>query len=94
MSARNLATSLPRRRRSDPMAAFDALPEAPRRWLAAACLPWSAASVRRLWTEALRRSGGDPEAALARLSHIEARRLARDTALVWGEGHPAAEARG
>ena len=74
MRGGNLATSLPRRRqRGCPMAAYDRLPPELRRWLAEAALPWSAASVLRVWHRA-----GDPARALARLSALEAGQLARD----------------
>jgi hypothetical protein len=49
MPNRNLATSLKRRKRADPMRAYDALPADLRQWLAGAVLPWSPASVRRAW---------------------------------------------
>ncbi|MBD3788436.1 MAG: hypothetical protein IE922_16025, partial [Sphingomonadales bacterium] len=56
---RNLSTSLKRRSRGDPMRAYDALPADLRHWLAQAVLPWSAASVRRVWLKALREARGD-----------------------------------
>jgi hypothetical protein len=84
----NLATSLRRSPRPDTMQAYDALPPEARRWLAAAKLPWSARSVARLWSRALR-EGGDPAAAQARLDAAQARKLARDAALVWGAHYPA-----
>ncbi|MEL6620570.1 MAG: DUF6525 family protein [Pseudomonadota bacterium] len=76
---RNLgATTLRRKRRSaDPMRSFDALPAPLRRWLAQANLPWSPASVRRIWNRACAR-GLTPEDALSILSRAEARTLARD----------------
>lgn len=86
----NLATTLPRRRRGAPMAAYDRLPPEVRRWLAQAALPWSPQSVARLWAKALAGAAGDRTAALARMSRAEARRIAADAALVWGSGHPAA----
>ncbi|MCZ0813286.1 MAG: DUF6525 family protein [Pseudomonadota bacterium] len=78
--ARNCRTRLPMRRRraGDPMAEYDRLPCAARRWLAQAALPWSARSVRRIWQRALERSGGDEQAALASLERAEAARLRRD----------------
>lgn len=85
---RNLATSLKRRSRSDPMRAYDALPVALRHWLAGAVLPWSPTSARRHWQRALRAAGGDTAAAQEALSAIEARRLARDVAQIWGAEHP------
>ena len=43
-----------------------------------AALPWSPASVRRVWTKALAK-GLSPEEALRSLSRAEARTLARDS---------------
>lgn len=84
----NLVTSLRRRARATPpMAAHDRLPPEVRLWVAQAALPWSAASVARLWQKALREAES-PESALARLTRAEARMLARDAARVWGEGYP------
>jgi Family of unknown function (DUF6525) len=88
--AGNLTTSLARRRREQPMQAYDRLPHEVRHWLHAAALPWSAASVLRLWRRALAEAKGDAKAARARLDRAEARLLARDAARVWGAGHPAA----
>jgi hypothetical protein len=85
---RNVVTSL-RRRRAAPMAGFDRLPPALRRWLHGAALPWSAASALALWQRALA-EGGSEAAALARLDSAEARAVARDAARLWGPGHPAA----
>ena len=67
----------PRRRTADPMAAFDALPAPLRRWLAEAALPWSPASCRRLWMQALAR-GEDAAGALARLERAQAKALQRE----------------
>ena len=72
-----------RRRRGDPMAAFDQLPTELRHWLAQAALPWSPCSALRLWRRALRANGGDAAAAAGYLSQVECRQLARD-ADVWG----------
>lgn len=88
---RNLATRLPRRR-ADPMRAFDSLPPPLRAWLAQAVLPWSAASVLRLWQRALRETRSE-RLALARLAEAEARLIARDAARIWGPGHPAVQTR-
>jgi hypothetical protein len=88
MSDRNLATSLRRKARGDPMNAFDALPVELRRWLASAVLPWSARSVARLWQRALRDGNGDREAALARIEAAQHRLLHRDAAKVWGKDYP------
>ena len=66
-----------RRRRRDPMRAYDALPPPLRRWLAEAALPWSPASCRRIWKRA--RARGEPiDAVLARLDRAEAQTLSRD----------------
>lgn len=76
---RNLGqTSLRRKRRSgDPMGTFDGLPAPIRQWVADAALPWSPASVRRIWSKS-RAKGLSDEDALALLSQAEARTLARD----------------
>jgi hypothetical protein len=71
------------------MAAYDRLPPPLRLWLAGAALPWSAASVLRLWHRALRETGC-PNLALGRLTAAEGRTLAREAAAVWGAGHPQA----
>lgn len=71
-------SSLCRRRRSgNPMAAFDGLPAPLRRWLSEAALPWSPASVQRIWAKS-RARGMSLEDALLSLSEAEARTLARD----------------
>lgn len=80
----NLATSLHRRAKSNPMAAYDALPPDARRWLMQAALPCSARSVARLWGRALRDAKGDRAAAMARLDAAERRLLERDAPRVWG----------
>ncbi|MFI0396572.1 DUF6525 family protein [Paracoccus jiaweipingae] len=73
----NLRSSLPRRSRcTAPMAAHDALPAPARQWAAQACLPWSAASIRKIWSRHAK--AGDISAALAALDRAEARMLARD----------------
>lgn len=72
-----------------PMDDHDRLPPALRLWVAHAALPWSASSVRRLWTRALAETGC-PQAALARLDRAEAATLAREAPRVWGAAHPAA----
>lgn len=70
--------SLRRKRRSgDPMDAFDGLPAPVRQWVAQAALPWSPASVRRIWSKS-RAKGLSAEEALQSLTHAEARTLARD----------------
>lgn len=87
---RNLSTTLRRRARGNPLSAHDRLPPAARAWVARAALPWSAASVARLWYKAVRESGCEIKA-LARLDAAEARALARDAPRIWGPGHPAAD---
>lgn len=77
--SRNLGESSLRRKRraGDPMAAFDGLPPPLRQWLSEAALPWSPASVRRIWSKS-RAKGLSPEETLLSLSQAEARTLARD----------------
>jgi Family of unknown function (DUF6525) len=87
---RNLASPRARWRKSNPMAAYDRLPSDLRSWLAEAALPWSAASILRVWQRALRETGC-PKAAQDRLTHAEARTLARDATLVWGPAYPLAD---
>ncbi|EAU44055.1 hypothetical protein R2601_11906 [Salipiger bermudensis HTCC2601] len=80
LGAHNGQSALPRRRQSgDPMQSFDRLPPALRRWLAQAALPWSPRSAQRAWQRSLALCGGDLDAALARMTEIERRQLARDT---------------
>lgn len=76
---RNLGqTSLRRTRRArDPMEAFDGLPAPVRQWVAQAALPWSPASVRRIWSKSRARGLSEGEA-LVSLAQAEARTLARD----------------
>lgn len=70
--------SLRRKRRAgDPMDAFDGLPQPVRQWVAQAALPWSPASVRRIWFKSRARGLSDDEALLS-LAQAEARALARD----------------
>lgn len=88
MPDRNLATSLRRRQRGDPMRAHDALPADLRQWMANAILPWSAASVQRAWLKALKAARGDRQAARAALSALERRRVEKDVARIWGATHP------
>lgn len=87
---RNLASSLRARSRAAPMAAYDRLPPALRHWATTAALPWSAASLLRLWRRAMRETGCEA-LARARLDAAEARLLARDAARIWGPGHPATQ---
>ena len=75
---RNLGqTTLPRRRRADPMRSYDALPAPLRQWLANAALAWSPASCLRVWRKA-RTKGATPQEALALLDRVEQATLARD----------------
>ncbi len=83
---RNLSSPRVRWRKINPMAAHDRLPPELRAWAAAAALPWSAASLLRLWQRALRETGC-PEAAKARLTRAEAQTLAKDAKAVWGPGY-------
>lgn len=87
--SRNLTSPRARWRRTNPMREHDALPAPLRRWAAQAALPYSAASLRRVWARALAATGC-PQAALARLAAAEAATLAREAPQVWGPGHPAA----
>ncbi|MFN3723028.1 MAG: DUF6525 family protein [Paracoccaceae bacterium] len=84
---RNLASPRAKWRSGDAMAAHDGLPAPLRAWAAQAALPWSATSLRRLWSRALRETGC-AEAALARLSAAERAALQREAALVWGSDYP------
>ncbi len=77
----NLASSL--RRRSSTMQEYDRLPPELRAWLAQAALPWSVASVRKLWAAA-KRQAPTPDAALQRLTDLEQRALNRDAPQIWG----------
>ncbi len=79
-TSRNIgATSLRgKRRNGNPMQAYDALPSPLRQWLAQAALPWSPASVKRVWTRA-RAKGQSVEHALQTLALAETKTLARDT---------------
>lgn len=77
--SRNLGqSSLRRKRRSgDPMHEYDRLPAPLRQWLSKAILPWSPASVRRVWSKSLAK-GLSAEDAISTLRQAEARTLARD----------------
>lgn len=71
-------TSLRRKRRcGNPMMAFDGLPAPVRQWVSQAALPWSPASVRRIWSRS-RAKGLSADEALLSLTEAEARSLARD----------------
>ncbi|WGW03216.1 DUF6525 family protein [Tropicibacter oceani] len=74
---RNLASTLRRRRRSDPMRTYDTLPRPLRAWIAQAALPWSPASCLRIWRKA-RAQGAAPETILDRLDRAEQKALSRD----------------
>ncbi|WP_341367832.1 DUF6525 family protein [Yoonia sp. BS5-3] len=88
MSGNLGATSLRRKRRaSDPMRSYDALPTPLRHWLANAALPWSPSSARKLWKQAQAR-GLSTEDALSLLSQAEAKTLARDTQTKPNTIHP------
>ena len=87
----NLTSPRARRRAADPMTSYDRLPRDLRLWLAEAALPWSAASVLRLWQRALRETGC-AKAARDRLARAEAKTLAREAARVWGQCYPAFQA--
>ena len=73
------------------MASHDRLPPELRRFMIDAALPWSAASVLRIWRRA-RAQGESRAAALARIERAAAGTLRREVALIWGEGHPQAAA--
>lgn len=77
MRPNNLSTTLRRRRRSNPMQAYDALPHPLRAWIAQAALPWSPSSCRRIWQKA-RAKGDSVETILARLDRAEQMTLSRD----------------
>lgn len=87
----NLTSPRAQSRAGSPMQRHDALPAPLRHWAITAALPWSAQSLRRLYTRALRETGC-PVTALARLSQAEAATLRREAAQVWGPDHPAASA--
>lgn len=87
----NLRSPRARFRAIDPMSAYDRLPPDLRTWLAEAALPWSAASVLRLWQRAIRETGC-AKAARDRLARAELKTLAREAARVWGSAYPQAQA--
>jgi hypothetical protein len=71
-------TSLPNKRRAtDPMKTYDALPQALRFWLAGAALPWSPRSCKRIWEKAHREGLGSNDV-LERLTRAELKALTRD----------------
>ncbi|NEX46811.1 DUF6525 family protein [Pseudotabrizicola algicola] len=85
---RNLTSPRARWRKGNAMAAHDGLPPPLRAWATQAALPWSPASLHKLWLRALRETGCT-KAALARLSAAEAASLRREAAQVWGRDYPA-----
>lgn len=85
MPKRNHTTTL--RRRHGTLDQHDNLPDAARAWVMQAALPWSSASVARLWGRAMRDTG-NVAAALARLDAAEARRLEQDRPRIWGNNYP------
>jgi hypothetical protein len=91
----NLRSPLARRRTAPGgMADFDRLPAALRRWLNGAALPWSPASARRVWVQALARAQGCEATALAALDQAQARRLAREQGRTAGPGVAARSEKG
>lgn len=89
--SRNLTSPRARWRATNPMSAYDRLPPDLRTWLAGAALPWSAASVLRIWQKALRETGCT-QTARDRLARAEQKTLAREAARVWGTAYPGAQA--
>ncbi len=79
------------KRRHSTLSEFDQLPRELRFWLTEAKLPWSARSVTRLWSKALRQTGGDRQAAVKFLSDVERRTLKKDAPKVWGTSYPISE---
>lgn len=79
MSGNLGATKLKRRRRkADPMQAFDALPPELRSWLSTAARPWSPKSCAKIWQKA-QREGLTPTQIVDRLAQNETRALTRDS---------------
>ena len=76
---RNLGETNRRRKRRQgvPMKAFDALPAPLRQWLSEAAMPWSPASVRRIWFRSLAK-GNLLNETLTLLSELEGRNLERN----------------
>lgn len=66
-----------KRRATDPMKTYDALPAPLRMWLGQAALPWSPASARRLWRRVYSKDESIEET-LSALSKAETKTLARD----------------
>jgi len=69
-----------RRRRVNPMQAYDALPPDLRAWVAQAALPWSPTSCLKLWRRALAEEGCT-DRARARMDRAEQAMLAKDARL-------------
>lgn len=70
--------SLRRKRRpTDPMTTYDALPAPVRGWLRTATLPWSPSSAQRIWRKSIA-NGMNAEDVLLALDRAEARTLARE----------------
>ncbi|MDO8881885.1 DUF6525 family protein [Pseudotabrizicola sp.] len=84
---RNLTSPRARWRSGNAMADHDGLPAPVREWAAQAALPWSATSLRKLWTRALNETKC-AQTALARLSQAERATLRREAAKVWGDDYP------
>lgn len=87
---RNLASPRQRWRQTDPMRDHDALPQALRAWAAQAALPWSPRSLLRIWNRSIAMTGSC-DAAIHRLTVIEAATLAREAPHVWGHEYPVAQ---
>lgn len=66
-----------KRRTTDPMQTYDALPTPLRRWLCQAALPWSPASAHKIWKRA-QAKGLSADEALALLCQAETHTLAQD----------------
>lgn len=88
----NLASPRARWCPGNAMAAHDRLPPELRRFMIHAALPWSAASILRIWRRALAR-GESRAAALARIERAAQGTLRREIALIWGAAHPQASPR-
>ena len=69
------------------MTEFDRLPSELRQWLSSAVLPWRPKSVKQTYQKALSRVD-DADLALAELSRVEQRLIAKDARKIWGDGHP------
>ena len=88
MATNRGATSLRvRHRREDPMREFDRLPAELRAWLSEAALPWRPRSVRKAFDKAVARTR-NTDRALAELTELEQRLIAKDARQIWGGAHP------